>query len=505
MRIRIFIMLLFVMLLQDVTAQNTDTIPDETIDTTTTEMDGLIFSDDGEEVALGNFWDLIGQAGPIRYPIFGIFLVGVFLISIKTFDLIMDKRQAVNLETASVQTMNLNELFDMVTVQTDHMLSRISSTILNVFNTSKNTENLHDEVVNYVQFQQDNFGTFRNRIDFLSDTAGALGLLGTVWGMFIVFSSGNLEKEIILTGMGIALLTTLLGLIVSIALNFASTLTQGYFMKRLDQVKSKAEEIRFRLLEIEDRRKTAKTPKPVTNSNHAVLTGLDSDLNNHNQNNSEQEDVEVVEKVEPAYLKIHSDLREATAGSNLKDIKVSVTDKNNGPVQNVIFYASVVDGNGKLDKTELITDSSGNAYLNWRLGQLAGRQAIEAKVDGSNDSALSQKFIVQSTAGEPKDLALKANNQSGLPGKKLKKPLVAVVKDEYGNPVEGCNVHLEITTGNGKLGYGKESVVLPTNREGQISISFTLDQKPGFNVVDVSIKKAGIYEKYQAMGQEVLA
>ena len=56
--------------------------------------------------------------------------------------------------------------------------------------------------------------------------------------MFIVFSSGNLEREIILTGMGIALLTTLIGLIVSIALNFSSTLVYSYFMKRLDQVKA---------------------------------------------------------------------------------------------------------------------------------------------------------------------------------------------------------------------------------------------------------------------------
>ncbi|MEX0780870.1 MAG: MotA/TolQ/ExbB proton channel family protein [Balneolales bacterium] len=503
MKFSILLMLFFGLAINSTRAQTSDTIPGATVDTMTTEMNGLSFSEDGEEVAIGNFWDLIRQAGPIRYPIFGIFLVGVFLISFKTFELIMDKRQSTHLESASMQTMNLSELFGVVTKQSDNMLARVSSTMLNVFNTSKNSENLHDEVVNYVRFQQDNFGTFRNRIDFLSDTAGALGLLGTVWGMFIVFSSGNLEKEIILTGMGIALLTTLLGLIVSIALNFASTLAQGYFMKRLDQVKSKAEEMRFRLLEIEDQRKIPAHQTASANSNnHAVLAGAET----ASINNSVDDEIEsFIEKVEPAYLRIQTSVREAVAGSKLKNIKITVTGEEGEPVEGVIINASVVEGDGKVNKSEFITDTSGNAYLDWKLGVKVGRQAIEAQVDGSNDAALAQKFNVQTKAGEPKKLSLKTNHQSGIPGKKIKQPLVAEVTDEHANPVEGCNVHLEVTTGDGKLGYGKESVVLTTNRDGQISIPLTLDKKPGFNVVDVSIKKAGIYEKYQAMGQEVFA
>ncbi|PTM14701.1 MAG: hypothetical protein DA443_04385, partial [Bacteroidetes bacterium] len=78
----------------------------------------------------------------------------------------------------------------------------------------------------------------------------ALGLLGTVWGMFMVFSSGSLDKDTILAGMGVALLTTLLGLVVSITLNFFSTLIQGYFSGHLENVVQKADELRFRLLEI---------------------------------------------------------------------------------------------------------------------------------------------------------------------------------------------------------------------------------------------------------------
>jgi biopolymer transport protein ExbB/TolQ len=70
--------------------------------------------------------------------------------------------------------------------------------------------------------------------------------------MFMVFSSGTLEREIILVGMGIALLSTFLGLIVSIILNFCSTLTEGYFSKHLENVTTKADELRFRLIELSE-------------------------------------------------------------------------------------------------------------------------------------------------------------------------------------------------------------------------------------------------------------
>ncbi|MEX2640094.1 MAG: MotA/TolQ/ExbB proton channel family protein [Balneolales bacterium] len=484
-------------------AQPIDTTQDATTDTSISEMQGLIFSDDGEEVSIGNFWDLIRQAGPIRYPIFGIFLVGVFLISMKAFELFMDMRQSMAMEKTSLRKMNLNEVSVLVAKQPDNMLSRISSTLLNVFQTSENTESLHDEVVNYIRFQQDSFGTFRSRIDFLSDTAGALGLLGTVWGMFIVFSSGDLEKEIILTGMGIALLTTLLGLVVSIALNFSSTLAHGYFMKRLDQVKAKAEEMRFRLLEIENRRsKAVPSPPSPVNSNHAVPAGHNSGPYLHEDGVEEEETEEEV--IHPAYLLIESGISEAVAGSRLKEIGISVTDHHDKAVKNEVITLSVTGGDGQLNKSELTTDASGHAWFNWKLGQKTGQQSVDAKVEGSTDQDLAQRLTINAVAGEPRKLILKTNHQSGLPGKALRNPLLAVVADEYGNAVEGCNVHLEITTGNGKLEQGKQSVVLTTNKDGEISTELTLDEEPGFNVVDISVKKAGIAKKYQAMGQEVL-
>jgi hypothetical protein len=68
--------------------------------------------------------------------------------------------------------------------------------------------------------------------------------------MFVVFFQGTSDRDVILRGMGIALITTLLGLVVSIILNLSATELSTAFDKRLDRIAKKSDELRFRLLEL---------------------------------------------------------------------------------------------------------------------------------------------------------------------------------------------------------------------------------------------------------------
>jgi len=199
-----------------------------------------------------NLWEIIGQAGPIQYPIYGLLVVGLFFITLKLFELMRDRSLQKELQSKSFVNVALEDIQKIIGNQKDYFLSRIMSKLLNVYLTNSNADYLHDEITNFSSTLKDSFTTFKNRIDFLSDTAGALGLLGTVWGMFIVFSSGSIEKEIILVGMGVALMSTLLGLVVSIILNFFTTVIDGYYSRHLEGVVSKADELRFRLIELSD-------------------------------------------------------------------------------------------------------------------------------------------------------------------------------------------------------------------------------------------------------------
>ncbi len=199
-------------------------------------------------------WNIIGKAGGFQWPIFGILVIGLFLILAKVYELFQDRWAGAALEEAPIPEMGTQEIVDLVQNQQQSMLAEMHATLLNVYRTTQDAGTLHEEVANFVQSQRERFDTFTRRVDFLADTAGAVGLLGTVWGMFTLFYGGNIsDKQAILGGMGVALISTLLGLIASITLNLISTEVYSFFDSRIDQIEDEGDELRFRLLELAPR------------------------------------------------------------------------------------------------------------------------------------------------------------------------------------------------------------------------------------------------------------
>jgi biopolymer transport protein ExbB/TolQ len=197
-----------------------------------------------------SMWNVIEQAGPLRWPIFAVLGIGLALVIGKMYDLLRDRSHAAKLLSTDYRPLSLRDITALVARQRESMVALLQSTMLNVYHTRPSESMLHDEISNFVTSQQDRFGVFRRRMEFLSDTAGALGLMGTVWGMFVVFFQGTSDRDVILRGMGIALITTLLGLVVSIILNLSATELSTAFDKRLDRIGKKSDELRFRLLEL---------------------------------------------------------------------------------------------------------------------------------------------------------------------------------------------------------------------------------------------------------------
>ena len=143
--------------------------------------------------SIGDFWGLIEQAGPIRWPIFGVLALGLVLVSGKIYELWRDSFASRELFDTDLQNIDVESLTATLSGQSESMLASLQSSMLNVFGTRTIVGMLHDEITNFVTSQQDQFGVFRRRMEFLADTAGALGLMGTVWGMFVVFFQGDLR------------------------------------------------------------------------------------------------------------------------------------------------------------------------------------------------------------------------------------------------------------------------------------------------------------------------
>ncbi|HEX9654837.1 MAG TPA: MotA/TolQ/ExbB proton channel family protein [bacterium] len=217
---------------------------------------------------LKNFWALIQLGGGIAYTTIFVFALGIFLISVQIYELVRDRLRGRVLLAIDYRQHTVTEVTGMVKKYHNTLTGRLYSILLSIFHSTGAAQDFHDEITNYIQKQQERFNTFKGRLAFLSDTAGALGLLGTVWGMFVTFFGGNLDSQRILNGMGIALVTTIVGLVVSIILNFCSTEVFSIFNKRMELISSKADEFRLWLMAIiQQKAKRANDIVPASGEN----------------------------------------------------------------------------------------------------------------------------------------------------------------------------------------------------------------------------------------------
>jgi biopolymer transport protein ExbB/TolQ len=337
------------------------------------------------------FWSLTKLGGGISLAIFIVLALGIFLICLKVYELVMDRYRGKSLQMINYRHMSVGEVAKMIQKQPHSLAARLYSVLLSIFHSTGNTQDFHDEIANYLQLQQDRFATFKNRLAFLSDTAGALGLLGTVWGMFVTFFGGNLDSQRILNGMGLALVTTLIGLIVSIILNFFATEVFSLFNKRIELLSEKADEFRLWLMALVNQRKrnsgsTSSNGSPQQRSPKGSKVPKES------------------ESSASLTLKPLSELKQdCVIGHTLPEpVAVAVIGPDGKSLPNVPVCFEVVNGDGRLDNVEksavLKTDSNGITGISWTMGGVVGPQMLRAYIPEVNSAhvefvAFAQPFI----------------------------------------------------------------------------------------------------------------
>lgn len=505
----------------------------EASDTTAASADTGLGSGDGFLL-----WDLIGDAGGFQYPIFGLLAIGLFLISAKVYELYKDRKAAQELEEASLEDMDMNRITMLVANQEKSMLADLQATMLNVFKTTKDAATLHEEIANFIQFQRDRFSTFKQRIDFLADTAGAVGLLGTVWGILRVFTGGGIDDEQrVLAGMGIALVSTLLGLVVSITLNLISTEVYSFFDDRLDQIEDKADELRFRLLELGLSENGAEeSPPPDSRSQSNVLsqstaesrqaepsrstaskatartadgpaasasTGAGADAQTEKASPDGSPSSTTVEPT-PDQLEIQSQPGTATVGATLNDIRLKLTGENGNPISDESIQLQVGDGSGSLadGQTQITrrTDEEGIATFDWHLPDVAGPCDVNADVPSANAAGTTAQLSVMARPGSPTQYEQSGNNQGAEIGNALPKPLSVKLFDAHGNPVPGELVEFYVDSGGGVFENGEKSIEVQTDDQGKAAVEFWVGEEPGLNSITAHMGDEEV--KFQAMTLE---
>ncbi len=347
----------------------------------------------GQVGDIGTFWSLTKMGGGISFAIFGILALGIFLITLQIYELTTDRSRGRQLLETNYRQYSVNDVTRIVKNSPNSLIARLYSVLLSIFHTTGNTNDFHDEIANYIQLQQDRFGTFKSRLSFLSDTAGALGLLGTVWGMFVTFFGGNLDSQRILNGMGLALVTTLIGLVVSMILNFCATEIFSVFNKRMELVSTKADEFRLWLMiVIHQRERKSGTP----------LAGGGTS----NNRKKEQATPAPTKRAPVPSLQLQavSDFQQdGVIGQILSKPIIALVESSNGQkVAGVPVHFQVTQGGGLLagkHSAALVkTNKNGLASLEWTMGQEVGAQRLAVFLPDDRGSqlefaALAQPFI----------------------------------------------------------------------------------------------------------------
>ncbi|MDH3272066.1 MAG: MotA/TolQ/ExbB proton channel family protein [Gemmatimonadota bacterium] len=445
--------------------------------------------------AIGDFWSLTQQAGPLRWPIFFVLAFGLVQVFAKAYELIRDRWASSALHSVDFTSMSLDEIAELVSRQGASMLASLHATLVNVFQTRPAEGLLHDEITNFVRFQQDQFDVFRKRMEFLSDTAGALGLMGTVWGMFTVFFQGTAEQDVILRGMGIALITTLLGLIVSIILNFGSTELSTLFNKRLERVSTKSDELRFRLMEL--------APRPA-DLGRTVPPGVEAAGRvSKARGEATAETGTLPGGTGPAtgspirsspplpgwrYVEFDGDRHTVPAGE-VASIGVVVKNGSDAPAAGVPVFVKIASGDAVLASggraLRESSDAGGRVAVECRAPQRVGTFALEASLPEQPGSPSTVQVHV--VAGEPQKIEKEGNNQAAVAGSRLPLPLGVRVHDRFGNPVRGLSVGFRVKQGDGKLGVGQTERSVPTDHQGLAATPFIVSSSAGQNIVAASI------------------
>ncbi|MCG8604584.1 Ig-like domain-containing protein [bacterium] len=192
---------------------------------------------------------------------------------------------------------------------------------------------------------------------------------------------------------------------------------------------------------------------------------------------------------QPSTIQLHSGHNQSNrvAGSTLpQPLRVRVIDSNGKPVTQVPVEFQVMQGDGELSETSLLTDYRGIASTELALGRKVGTNRVAATSSDLTGSPVTFEF--QSVVGPPAlILSEVGDGGSGQVGTDF--PISVKIADVYENPVSGIHAAFRVIESaativsqdntTSEFGLAVARVNLPT-LVGPVVVQATSNQLPGF-------------------------
>lgn len=196
-------------------------------------------------------WQIFEMCGWLFWPFVILAAAGAILLIYRALAEYQQKMRAYDLLVEPIDLATLAQFIKYLNLNQPCRATRLFNQMIATFNKTKRAEPLQEDAGYFVRGERESFEAFNRVISFLADTAIALGLLGTLWGIFATFHGSQINGENMLRDMSIALVTTFVGLVISVALNLGITWLHAFFSRQLKLLGVRAEELRQTMLHLQ--------------------------------------------------------------------------------------------------------------------------------------------------------------------------------------------------------------------------------------------------------------
>jgi hypothetical protein len=319
--------------------------------------------------------------------------------------------------------------------------------------------------------------------------------------MFMVFFRGTMVMDEILHGMGVALATTIVGLIISITLNTFTTLINNNFDRHLDFISKMSIVFHERMIREEEKYPAAQVAPVIIDSS---MLPEKSKMKIREKAKAEPIEEPVKSQVTeiprkilglPAEIKVISGNNQSCeVNTQLPEpIIVEIVDERGNSLEGVTVVFAAEEGAGTFPNQsrlqKILTNDEGRAQTQFLFGKTSGEKTIQISVDGSDCRPVTLLMISKPTPAV-KFIELRGNYQTGQLGRRLPEPFGVAVKDKYDNPIPRHEVTFHLRKGSGRFQDSQNSQLTTfTNEDGLVEVYFIVDNNRGAREIVAEAKK----------------
>ncbi len=198
--------------------------------------------DSGETVGGGfiptSLWDMIGYAQGFEWPLGFLFLLGLFLLTsayVRYFMQWRGSNKLLQLDPANITAKEFASALDQV--KRDSPYRHSGHRLLEEYGRNGSAKSMIDYAAHYIESDHDRYRETDRHINAAVYIALSLGLLGTLLGIFVLFMSGDRHEASDLVGLGIAVVSTMLALVVRLILWPLNIFLQGFVRNKYSLLK----------------------------------------------------------------------------------------------------------------------------------------------------------------------------------------------------------------------------------------------------------------------------